>query len=119
MKFVLYAVQLGTAALLFLFSALASWYQGSELLKVPWEWKYTAKFTKLLYGEDSIKYAHDISQLDFFRLRGQAYAGNRNFNGCQFGVYHRFGGLSSHQNICKTKKRFERSIKNRFGSGEV
>jgi len=50
MKFVLYAVQFGTAALVFLFSALASWYQGSELLKVPWEWKYTAKFTKLLYG---------------------------------------------------------------------
>ncbi|WP_240486227.1 DUF4306 domain-containing protein [Bacillus haynesii] len=47
MKFVLYAVQFGTAALLFLFSALASWYQGSELLKVPWEWKYTAKVYKI------------------------------------------------------------------------
>ncbi|MBU8683850.1 YjdJ family protein [Bacillus haynesii] len=66
MKFVLYAVQFGTAALLFLFSALASWYQGSELLKVPWEWRYTAKFTSWLYGEDSIKNAHNISQLDFF-----------------------------------------------------
>lgn len=48
MKFVVYAVQFGTAALLFLFSALVSWYQGSELLNVPWEWKYSAKFTKLM-----------------------------------------------------------------------
>ncbi|MGV2549611.1 YjdJ family protein, partial [Bacillus licheniformis] len=51
---------------LFLFSALSSWYQVSELLKLPWEWKYTAKFTSWLYGEDSIKNAHNISQLDFF-----------------------------------------------------
>ncbi|MEC1259219.1 YjdJ family protein [Bacillus swezeyi] len=66
MKFVVYAVQFGTAALLFLFSAFVSWYQGSELLNVPWEWKYSAKFTKLMYGADSIQNAGDISQLDFF-----------------------------------------------------
>ncbi|MDI3410632.1 YjdJ family protein [Bacillus sonorensis] len=66
MKFVLYIVQFGTAAILFLFSALASWYQGSGLLNDPWEWKYSAKFTTLLYGADSIKDAGDISQLDFF-----------------------------------------------------
>lgn len=69
MKFVLYAVQFGTAALLFLFSALASWYQGSELLKVPWEWKYTAKFTSWLYGEDSIKNAHKFHSLIFSSMR--------------------------------------------------
>ncbi|MFN2744652.1 YjdJ family protein [Bacillus sp. z60-18] len=66
MRFVLYAVQFGTAALLFLFSALASWYEGSELLRDRWEWNYSARFTKLLHGADSIKDASDISQLDFF-----------------------------------------------------
>ncbi|RCK13118.1 DUF4306 domain-containing protein [Bacillus licheniformis] len=51
MKFVLYAVQFGTAALLFLFSALASWYQGSELLKVPWEFMNRAR-KLVLFEED-------------------------------------------------------------------
>lgn len=66
MRFVLYFVQFGTAFMLFLFSSMASWYQGSALLSDPWEWKYSAKFTKLFYGADSFKDAGDISQLDFF-----------------------------------------------------
>ncbi|MCC2507924.1 DUF4306 domain-containing protein, partial [Bacillus cereus] len=34
--------QLGASFLLFIFSTLISWYQGSNLIDFPDEWKYTA-----------------------------------------------------------------------------
>ena len=57
------AIQFGLAFILFLFSTLASWYEGSEILNWPSEWKYTAFFSQL-NGE--IVHASDISPLDHF-----------------------------------------------------
>ncbi|EKN64119.1 YjdJ family protein [Schinkia azotoformans] len=49
---------------LFLFFTLLAWYEGSALLDVQWEWKYTAFFSNVING--AIKKESDISQLDFF-----------------------------------------------------
>ncbi|WP_027409755.1 YjdJ family protein [Anoxybacteroides tepidamans] len=61
MRFILQYV---LAFFLFVFSSLASWYEGSALRDLPWEWKYSAIFSQMLHG--SIKNSKDISQLDHF-----------------------------------------------------
>ncbi|MDM5154932.1 YjdJ family protein [Bacillus sp. DX1.1] len=61
---VIHIVQVGIAFLVWICTTLISWYEGSKLLDNPWEWKYTAKFTKFFLGHATNE--GDILQLDFF-----------------------------------------------------
>jgi hypothetical protein len=55
-----YAVQFGLGVVFLLFSSLATWYEGAEIVDRPFEWKYSTPFS----GEVLKK--SDISQLDYF-----------------------------------------------------
>ncbi|TXC86028.1 DUF4306 domain-containing protein [Metabacillus litoralis] len=59
-----FITHLASVIMLLLFFSIASWYEGSELLDHPWEWKYTAIFSQMVNAE--ILNKSDISQLDFF-----------------------------------------------------
>lgn len=63
--------QLGGSFLLFISSTLISWYQGSNLIDYPDEWKYTAKFTNYFKGPAS-NYK-DIYQVDYFIYAAKFY----------------------------------------------
>ncbi|PAD69995.1 hypothetical protein CHH83_06250 [Bacillus sp. 7586-K] len=54
--------QLGSAFLLFLISTAAAWYEGSQILDNPWEWKYSAMFSRMMNG--SVEQANDILPID-------------------------------------------------------
>jgi divalent metal cation (Fe/Co/Zn/Cd) transporter len=59
-----YFIQLGVSFMIFVFSTISAWYEGSTLIDKEEEWKYTAKFTYWLKGEpENYK---DILQIDFF-----------------------------------------------------
>lgn len=66
MKGIVLVVQLGFSFMAFLFLAAVNWYQGSDLVSDQFDWNYTAKFSKLLNGIDTITSPKQISQLDFF-----------------------------------------------------
>lgn len=66
MKGIVLVVQLGFSFMAFLFLAAVNWYQGSDLVSDQFDWNYTAKFSKLLKGIDTITSPKQISQLDFF-----------------------------------------------------
>ncbi|MGG3563244.1 YjdJ family protein [Neobacillus rhizosphaerae] len=55
---------LGLAIMVLGFSTLLAWYEGSNIVDDPFEWKYTAKFTSYYKGD--ISDYHDINQLDYF-----------------------------------------------------
>lgn len=57
-------IQLGLASILLIISAGAAWYEGSEILDDPWEWKYTAIFSQKVNGQ--VEYASDILPIDHF-----------------------------------------------------
>ena len=57
-------IQSSTALMAFIFSALASWYEGSTILEVSWEWKHTAIFSEIVNGP--VKQASDILPIDYF-----------------------------------------------------
>ena len=57
--------------MLFIVSTLVSWYQGSNLIDYPDEWKYTAKFTN--YFKGSVSNYQDIYQIDFFIYAAKFY----------------------------------------------
>jgi hypothetical protein len=56
--------QFGAFSMVFLFSALVAWYEGSALLEDPSEWKYSTPFSKLING--MVYEKSDILQWDFF-----------------------------------------------------
>lgn len=64
-------VQLGSACMLFITSALINWYQGSNLIDYPDEWKYSAKFTN--YFKGTVSNYEDIYQIDFFIYAAKFY----------------------------------------------
>ncbi|MCC2339108.1 YjdJ family protein [Bacillus tropicus] len=64
-------VQLGSACMLFITSALINWYQGSNLIDDPDEWKYSAKFTN--YFKGNVSNYEDIYQIDFFIYAAKFY----------------------------------------------
>ncbi|HDR4762674.1 TPA: YjdJ family protein [Bacillus thuringiensis] len=64
-------VQLGSSFMLFITSALISWYQGSNLIDYPDEWKYSAKFTN--YFKGTVSNYQDIYQIDFFIYAAKFY----------------------------------------------
>ncbi|TKI84074.1 YjdJ family protein [Bacillus mycoides] len=64
-------VQLGSACMLFITSALISWYHGSNLIDYPDEWKYSAKFTN--YFKGYVSHYDDIYQIDFFIYAAKFY----------------------------------------------
>ncbi|PEB21083.1 hypothetical protein COO05_29430 [Bacillus toyonensis] len=64
-------VQLGSACMLFITSTLMSWYQGSNLIDYPDEWKYNAKFTN--YFKGTVSNYQDIYQIDFFIYAAKFY----------------------------------------------
>lgn len=57
--------------MLFIVSTLVSWYQGSNLIDYPDEWKYTAKFIN--YFKGSVSNYQDIYQIDFFIYAAKFY----------------------------------------------
>ncbi|WP_226530245.1 YjdJ family protein [Metabacillus niabensis] len=59
-----YLIQYLIAFMVMVFSMFAAWYEGSAIRENPWEWKYSAYFSKLLNGE--ITSRADLSQLDHF-----------------------------------------------------
>lgn len=52
------------AFLVFIFSTLASWYEGGQLRDISWEWKYSAVFSTWLNGP--VNEADDILAIDHF-----------------------------------------------------
>lgn len=52
------------AFLVFIFSTLASWYEGGQLRDISWEWKYSAVFSTWLNGP--VEDASDILVIDHF-----------------------------------------------------
>jgi Domain of unknown function (DUF4306) len=64
MNRMLFIFQYVASFMLFVFSTFASWYEGSELRDIPWEWKHSAFFSKIFNGK--ITKSTDISQLDHF-----------------------------------------------------
>ncbi|WP_255257297.1 MULTISPECIES: YjdJ family protein [Bacillus] len=62
---------IGSSFMLFIVSTLVSWYQGSNLIDYPDEWKYTAKFTN--YFKGSVSNYQDIYQIDFFIYAAKFY----------------------------------------------
>ncbi|MCY9077641.1 YjdJ family protein [Bacillus inaquosorum] len=73
MKGILLVVQLGLSFMVFLFLTAVNWYQGSELVSDRFDWNYTATFSKLLNGIDTITSPKQISQLDFFIYSAKHY----------------------------------------------
>lgn len=57
-------IQLGLSSMLFLFSTIVAWYEGSNILGNSWEWKYTAIFSQLMKGE--VVQPSDILLIDYF-----------------------------------------------------
>lgn len=62
---------LGSAIMILIFSTFVAWYEGSNIVDDPFEWKYTAKFTNYFKGE-VVDY-HEISQLDYFIYAAKFY----------------------------------------------
>jgi hypothetical protein len=58
-----YCSQIGVGLLVFGFTALFSWYEGSALLDNPWEWKYSTPFSGMIHGSDLTQ--EQIVDLDF------------------------------------------------------
>lgn len=56
--------QFGLVIVLLVFSTLGAWYEGSEILDRPSEWKYSTPFTHLFSG--GINDPTDISVIDYF-----------------------------------------------------
>ncbi|MET1013104.1 MAG: YjdJ family protein [Paenisporosarcina sp.] len=59
-----YWIQYSIIIIVLVLSTLASWYEGSELVNNPWEWKYSIPFSRMLNEEVINK--TDIFQLDYF-----------------------------------------------------
>ena len=57
-----YIIQLGTSTILFLLFTFCTWYEGTEIMDVPWEWKYSAHFS----GGEKVTDQSMISTLDYF-----------------------------------------------------
>jgi len=58
-------VQSIIAFLAFIFSTLATLYEGSKILEVPWEWKHTAIFSEMVHGRPVMQES-DILRIDYF-----------------------------------------------------
>ncbi|MFE4133287.1 YjdJ family protein [Peribacillus sp. YIM B13482] len=59
-----YFVPIIIAAFLLLLFSFCTWYEGSEILDNPWEWKYSTHFSQML--NDQVMDDQDISNLDYF-----------------------------------------------------
>ncbi|WP_016937053.1 DUF4306 domain-containing protein [Bacillus siamensis] len=73
MKHIFLIVQCTFSIFCFFCLAAVNWYQGSELVTDSFDWNYTAKFSKLLNGTDTITRPEQISQLDFFVYSAKHY----------------------------------------------
>ena len=59
-----YFDQIIIAAFFLLLFSFCTWYEGSEILDNPWEWKYSTHFSQML--NDQVMDDQDISNLDYF-----------------------------------------------------
>lgn len=59
-----YVLQIIVGICILAISTLFAWYEGSSLIDIPWEWKYSTPFSNFFNIE--IGTGHDISQLDYF-----------------------------------------------------
>ncbi|MCA0991768.1 DUF4306 domain-containing protein [Guptibacillus hwajinpoensis] len=60
----MYIIQYVTSIVMIFFSGFATWYEGSELRDKPWEWGYSAVFSKIINGKVMVE--KDILSLDHF-----------------------------------------------------
>lgn len=58
-------VQLIITFIAFIFSTLATLYEGSKILDVPWEWKHSAIFSEMINGRPVMQES-DILRIDYF-----------------------------------------------------
>jgi hypothetical protein len=56
--------QFGLSFMLFLFSTIVAWYEGSNILGNSWEWKYTAIFSQWI--KEEVVHSSDILLIDYF-----------------------------------------------------
>lgn len=59
-----YFIQCVVSSIIFLFTAIATWYEGSEIRDRFWEWEYSAVFSKMINGK--VTSEADIFILDHF-----------------------------------------------------
>ncbi|WP_270179718.1 DUF4306 domain-containing protein [Alkalihalobacillus sp. CinArs1] len=59
-----YIIQYIFSVFMVFFSGFVTWYEGSELRDKPWEWGYSAIFSKIMIGKVTVE--NDISGLDHF-----------------------------------------------------
>lgn len=59
-----YILQIIIGIFILAFSTFFAWYEGSAIIDIPWEWKYSTPFSNLLNIE--VVEGQDISQLDYF-----------------------------------------------------
>ncbi|TYS68265.1 DUF4306 domain-containing protein [Sutcliffiella horikoshii] len=57
-------ISFGLAIMFFCIATFASWYEGSELVDNPFEWKHTAVFTSWIHDGEVER--ENIAQLDYF-----------------------------------------------------
>lgn len=57
-------LQMIIAALFLMVFTFCTWYEGSEIMDRPWEWKYSTHFTQV--NDDQALDANDISNFDHF-----------------------------------------------------
>ncbi|WP_409303937.1 YjdJ family protein [Peribacillus sp. SCS-155] len=57
-------IQLGLSIMFLLFSTFAAWYEGSQILDDPWEWKYSAIFSNFVHGQ--VENVREIIWVDHF-----------------------------------------------------
>lgn len=57
-------IQSSIALMTFIIAAFSSWYEGSAILEVSWEWKHTAIFSEMINGP--VTQASDILPIDYF-----------------------------------------------------
>ncbi|MFE5431117.1 YjdJ family protein [Peribacillus simplex] len=57
-------LQMIIAAFFLLLFSFCTWYEGSEILDNPWEWKYSTHFSQML--NDQVMDDQDISNFDYF-----------------------------------------------------
>ncbi|MCP1492935.1 FtsH-binding integral membrane protein [Peribacillus frigoritolerans] len=59
-----HVLQMIIAALFFMVFTFCTWYEGSEILDRPWEWRYSTHFTHI--NDEQAIDADDISNFDHF-----------------------------------------------------
>ncbi|XQY93068.1 YjdJ family protein [Metabacillus sp. HB246100] len=64
-------VQFGIGILSLLFATVMAWYEGSNIIQNPSEWRYSALFTRMIDGP--VQNGREILQIDYFIYAAKYY----------------------------------------------